>query len=111
MKDQRRLSIHGGTSKRDHGSFFVLQTQISIQCVGRALTSICKDIGNESYGKFAIQFWEPKNSSRDPAQKYKDCWSSTWIMENQRFDMTHVDSILYASYSKIQNPKFQKIPK
>ena len=48
----------------------------------RALTSICKDIGSESYGKFAIQFWEPKNSSRDSAQKYKDCWSSTWIMEN-----------------------------
>ena len=49
---------------------------------GKILTSICKDVGSESYGKFAIEFWESKNNLRDPAQKYKDCWSNIWIMEN-----------------------------
>ena len=65
------------------GSWILLRASdpnIYLVWMGKALTSVCKDVGSGSYGKFAIQFWKPKNSLRDPAQKYKDCWSGIWII-------------------------------
>ena len=96
------------------GSWLLLRASnldIYLVWMRRALTSVCKDVGSENCGKFATQFWEPKNSLCDLAQKYKDCWSNIWIMENPHSDMIHFDFVLYASYSKIQNPKSRRISK
>jgi hypothetical protein len=72
---------------------------------------VCRVVGHEDYGKFVMQYWEPQNAARDHKLKYKDCWTGIWIRKDRKPTMIHVDTVLFASYSKIQNPKTRRIPK
>jgi hypothetical protein len=38
----------------------------------KALTTVCRVVGHEDYGKFVMQYWEPQNAAQDHKLKYKD---------------------------------------
>ena len=79
--------------------------------LGRAVSPVCRDEGDDKYGKFLIQYWEPQNAARDMAKKYENCWSAKWVVEDRRPEWIDVAAVLYASYSRIANPKSRTIPK
>ena len=62
-------------------------------------------------GRFLLQFSEPKSVKRDLALIYRDCWSAKWVVEKRAPEWITVDSVVYATWSKIMDPRSRTIPK
>lgn len=77
--------------------------------LGRAITSVCREVGHENFGKFLLQYWEPKNAIVDPKKKYEDCWSKIWVPENREPELVSSGAVLFASFSKKEDPKTRRI--
>ena len=78
---------------------------------GRAVSAVCREKDDVNLGKFLLQFWEPKSAERDLALIYRDCWSAKWVVEKRAPEWVTVDSVVYATWSKIMDPKSRTIPK
>ena len=79
--------------------------------LGRACSGVNCERGHADYGKFILQFWEPRNSFKNHKKKYEDCWSATWVPEKRRPLQVHVNSVVFASLSSRTNPQTWTIPK
>ena len=79
--------------------------------LGRAYSPVNCERGHAEYGKFIIQFWEPRNQFKDHKKKYENCWAAKWVPEIQRPLQVHVDGVVYASVSGRTNPETQTILK
>jgi hypothetical protein len=78
---------------------------------GRVASDVCIEEGTENHGKFLIQFWEPRNAEKTLRKKYRDCWDAQWVKEKRIPEWISVDSALFATWSKIANPKTMTIPR
>ena len=78
---------------------------------GRAVSAVCREKGDVNLGKFLLQFWEPKSAERDLTLVYRDCWSAKWVVEKHAPELVTVDSVVYATWSKIMDPRSRTIPK
>ena len=79
--------------------------------LGRACSSVNCERRHAEYGKFIIQFWEPRNQFKDHKKKYENCWATTWVPEIQRPLQVHVNGVVNASSTSRTNPKTRTIPK
>ena len=75
------------------------------------MSAVCREKGDVNLGKFLLQFWEPKSAERDLALIYRDCWSAKWVVEKRAPEWVTVDSVVYATWSKIMDPRSRTIPK
>ena len=75
------------------------------------MSAVCKEKGDVNLGKFLLQFWEPKSAEKDLALIYRDCWSAKWVVEKRAPEWVTVDSVVYAMWSKIMDPRSRTIPK
>ena len=75
------------------------------------MSVVCREQGDVNLGKFLLQFWEPKSAERDFVLKYHNCWSAKWIVEKRAPEWISVDGVVYATWSKIMDPKSRTIPK
>ena len=48
---------------------------------------------------------------RDLALKYRNCWSTQWIVEKRAQEWVTVNAVVYATWSKIMDPRSKTIPK
>jgi hypothetical protein len=96
------------------GCWVLLRPEDPLVCpvwLGRALSSVCRDKGSRNHGCFQIQFWEPQQSGRTVALKYRNCWTKKWVKEERRLEFVNVFAVLYAKWSKLIDPKTKTIPK
>ena len=96
------------------GSWVLLRPEDPFICLvwqGRAVSAVCREKGDVNLGKFLLQFWESKSAERDLALIYRDCWSAKWVVEKRAPEWVTVDSVVYATWSKIMDPKSRTIPK
>ena len=96
------------------GSWVLLRPEGPLICLvwqGRAVSVICKEKGAVNLGKFLLQFWEPKSAERDLALKYLNCWSAKWVVEKRAPEWITIDTVVYATWSKIMDPRSRTIPK
>jgi hypothetical protein len=96
------------------GCWVLLRPEDPLVCpvwLGRALSSVCRDEGSGNHGCFQIQFWEPQQSGRTVALKYRNCWTGKWVKEERRPEFVNVSAVLYAKWSKLIDPKTKTIPK
>ena len=77
----------------------------------RAVSVVCREKRDVNFGKFLLQFWEPKSAKRDLALIYRDCWSAKWVVEKCTPAWVIIDSVVYATWSKIMNLRSRTIPK
>ena len=61
-------------------------------------------------GNFYFNSRIPK-ARRELALVYRDCWSAKWIVEKRAPEWVTVDSVVYAMWSKIMDPRSRTIPK
>ena len=96
------------------GSWVLLRPEDPLICLvwqGRAVSAVCREKGDVNLGKFLLQFWEPKSAERDLALIYRDCWSTKWVVEKRAPEWVTVDSVVYATWSKIMDLRSRTIPK
>ena len=48
---------------------------------------------------------------RELALKYRNCWSAKWVVEKRAPEWVSVDAVVFASWSKIMDPRTRTIPK
>ena len=48
---------------------------------------------------------------RDLALKYRNCWSTKCVVEKSTLEWVIVDTVVYATWSKIMDPRSRTIPK
>ena len=77
----------------------------------RAVSVVCREQKDVNLGKFLFQFWEPKSEERDLALKYCNCWFAKWVVEKRASEWVTVDIVVYATWSKIMDPRSRTIPK
>ena len=75
------------------------------------MSVVCREQGDVNLGKFLLQFWEPKSAKRDLALKYHNCWFGKWVVEKRALKWVTVDAVVYATWSKIMDPKSGTISK
>ena len=74
-----------------------------------AVSAVCREQRDVNLGKFLLQFWEPKSTERDLALQYLNCWFAEWIVENHAPEWVNVDAVIYATWSKIMDPRSRTI--
>ena len=95
-------------------SWVLLRPEDPLICLvwqGRAVSAVCREKGDVNLGRFLVQFWEPKSAGRDLALKYRNCWSAKWVAKKCAPEWVIVDSVVYATLSKIMDPRSRTIPK
>ena len=75
------------------------------------MSAVCREKRDVNLGKFLLQFWESKSAERDLALIYRDCWSAKWVVEKHALEWVTVDSVVYATWSKIMDSRSRTIPK
>ena len=75
------------------------------------MSVVCREQGVVNLGKFLLQFWEPKSAKKDLALKYRNYWSTKWVVEKHAPEWVIVDVVVYATWSKIMDPRSRTIPK
>ena len=88
------------------GSWALLRPEDPLIChvwQERAVSAVCREKEDVNLGKFLLQFWEPKSAERDLGLIYRDCWSAKWIVEKCASEWVTVDSVVYATWSKIMD--------
>ena len=75
------------------------------------MSVVCREKEDDNLGKFLLQFWEPKSVERDLALIYRNCWSATWVVEKHAPEWVTIDAMVYATWSKIMDPKSRTISK
>ena len=96
------------------GSWVLLRPEDPLICPiwqRRVESVVCREHGNVNLGKFLLQFWELKSAERDLALKYHNCWSGKWIVEKRAPEWISDDAMVYATWSKIMDPRSRTIPK
>ena len=96
------------------GSWVLLRPEVPLICPvwqGKAVSAVCREKGDVNLGKFLLQFWESKSTERDLALIYRDCWSAKWVVEKRALEWVTVDSVVYATWSKIMDSRSRTIPK
>ena len=84
---------------------------ICLVCQERAASAICREEKDVNLGKFLIQFWELKRAEIDLALKYRNYWFAKWIVENCTPEWFNVNIVVFATWSKIMDPRTITIPK
>ena len=95
-------------------SWVLLRSKDPLICLvwqGRAVSVVCREQGDVNLGKFLLQFWEPESAERDLTLKYHNCWSAKWVVEKCVPEWVTVDVMVYATWSKIMDPRSRIIPK